>query len=100
MQQDTIAKIEIDADERLHVVPASCSFPYVYREAMGVHWDSERRSLYSPRPAGWSFPRWLQQILAAAHEQGVSLHLSRDTEWKNIDPRVREDLLQTGRGPR
>lgn len=99
MQQDAIAKVEIDTDGRLHVVPASCSFPHVYREAMDVRWDRERRSLYSPRPVEWSYQRWLQRILAAAYEQGVSLHLSTDTEWKNIAPSTREDLLQIGRGP-
>ncbi|MFC4528917.1 hypothetical protein ISN76_20285 [Dyella halodurans] len=90
--QDGIAKIEIDADGRLHVVPASCNFPLIYREAMDVHWDGERRSLHSPQPREWPYFRWLQQIIAAAREQGVSLHLSESTEWLNIEPRVVAEL--------
>jgi hypothetical protein len=94
MRQDTIAKIEIDADGKLHIVPATSSFPYIYREAMEVHWDAGRRSLYSPKPRDWSYCRWLQQIIAAAREQGVSLNLSPTTEWLNIDPAAKAELAR------
>ena len=94
MKLDAIAKIEIDADGRLHVVPGSCSFPLVYREAMEVHWDDERRSLYSPKPREWSYAHWLKQILAAAHEQGVSLQLSASTTWLNIGPSTKAELMR------
>jgi len=94
MEQDEIATIEIDADGQLHVVPASRSFPLVYREAMEVHWDGERRSLHSPRPRDWSYSRWFHQILASACEQGVSLYLSANTKWLNIEPSVKTELLR------
>ena len=95
MVQDAIAKVEIDADGRLHVVPARCSFPLIYREAMEVHWDGERRSLHCPRPREWSYFRWFQQILAAAREQGVRLKISENTEWLNVAPSVEAELRRT-----
>jgi hypothetical protein len=94
MRQDTIAKIEIDAEGKLYIVPVSSSFPYIYREAMEVRWDAERRSLYSPKPRDWSYCRWLQQIVAAAREQGVSLSFSPTTEWLNIDQAAKAELEQ------
>ena len=74
MDRDEIAEIVIDAAGQLHVVPASHAFPYIYREAMEVHWDPERHSLYSPPPREWSYSRWFQQILVAAREQGCELY--------------------------
>jgi hypothetical protein len=37
MKRDAIVKVEIDEAGRLHVVPASQEFPYIYREA---RWQS------------------------------------------------------------
>ena len=94
MDKDAISKVEIDDAGKLHVFPAGRSFPLIYREAMEVNWDAERRSLHSPRPREWSYSRWFQQILASAREQGVSLYLSADTKWLNIEPSVKTELLQ------
>ena len=94
MERDTIAELEIDADGKLHVVPSSRAFPYIYREAMEVHWDPARRSLFSPAPRDWSYSRWLQQILDAAREQGYELELSASTKWLNMDSGVKAELLQ------
>jgi integron cassette Hfx-like protein len=94
MERDTIAEVEIDADGKLHVVPSSHAFPYIYREAMEVHWDPVRRSLFSPALRDWSYSRWLQQILAAAHEQDCELEFWANTKWLNIDSGVKAELLQ------
>lgn len=94
MKRDTIAQVEIDGDGQLHVVPSAHSFPYIYREAMEVHWDSDRSSLYSPKPKEWSYSRWLQQILTAAAAQGCELQFGPDTKWLNIDPGTKAQLLQ------
>jgi hypothetical protein len=94
MERDTIAELEIDTVGKLHVVPSTQAFPYIYREAMEVHWDAARRSLYSPTPREWPYSRWLQQILSAAREQGCELQLAPSTKWLNIDPGVKAELLQ------
>ena len=86
MRQDEIARVEIDANGRLHVVPLSCSLPFVWREAMEVHWDPKRRSLYAPPPREWSRARWLRQIVDAARTQGIELVVTEETKWVGVDP--------------
>jgi hypothetical protein len=98
MQQDAIAEIEIDATGQLHVVPSSCTFPYIYREAMEVHWNPERRSLCSPVPREWSYARWFEQIVAAAREQGWLLHPTTSTSWRNIPESVKAEFLRVAAG--
>ncbi len=95
MRRDTIAAIEIDTDDKLHVVPSTQTFEYIYREAMEVHWDPAHRSLYSPKPREWSYSQWFQQILSAAREQGCELQLSPSTEWLNIDLALKAEIMQT-----
>ena len=99
MRRDDIVRVEIDADGRLHVVPSLESFPYIYREAMEVHWDTERRSLYGPPPREWSRARWLRQILDAAREQGCELTITDETEWVGVESAVRAKLILEGRSP-
>jgi len=94
MDRDEIAEIVIDAAGQLHVVPASHAFPYIYREAMEVHWDPERHSLYSPPPREWSYSRWFQQILVAAREQGCELYPNAGTIWRNVAESTRAEFLQ------
>ena len=97
MRQDPIARVEIDADGRLHVVPLSASFPYVWREAMEVHWDPERRSLYAPPPRQWSRARWFRQILNAAKTQGLDLRVTDETEWAGVEPGDRAEMVREAR---
>ena len=92
MKTDLISMVEIDAEGRLHLVPESCSFPYIYREAMEVHWDTERCSLYSPKPRKWDYERWFSQILEAAKEQGVDLNITETTRWRNITNVLKEAI--------
>ena len=94
MDRDAIDVIEIDDAGQLHVVPTSRSFPFIYREAMEVQWDTSRSSLHSPAPRDWSYARWFQQILAAAREQDCELHPVANTWWVNVGPGVKAELLQ------
>jgi hypothetical protein len=51
--EDSIEEIGIDDEGRLYIKPASQTFPLIYREAMEVHWNSERRCLYGAKPRKW-----------------------------------------------
>lgn len=66
----------------------------IYANVLEFDESGERRSLHSPRPREWSYCRWFQQILASAREQGVSLYFVANTEWINVEPSVRADLLR------
>jgi len=93
MQQDAIAEIGIDAKDRLYVKPCSVALPYIYREAMEVHWDSDGLFLYSPKPREWSYAQWFKQIVAAAREQSCQLAISQSTTWVNIPASVQAEIL-------
>jgi hypothetical protein len=92
-----IAEIAIDEAGRLHLVPSTHAFPSVYREGVEVHWDADRRSLHSPPPRQWSYPRWFEQIRAAARAQGCELALGADTRWVNVGLSLQAEILQLAR---
>lgn len=97
MERDRIVEIAIDAAGQLHVVPASRAFPTIDREGIDVHWNAQRRSLYSPTPRQWSYPRWFTQIRRAAVAQGCHLQFDARTRWVNIEPDLQAELLQVAR---
>lgn len=70
--------------------------PYIWLEAMEVHWDDQKGWLYSPRPREWSYADWYRQILAAAREQGCDLRITSDTAWSGVPEAVREEILASG----
>ena len=99
MQPDFIESLGISEDGSLWLKPAKAKFPFIYLEAMEVHWDEQRSRLYSPEPREWSYPDWAKQILAAARGQGVELVLGPSTDWTNIDPKLRTLIQDAMAGP-
>jgi hypothetical protein len=92
VRSDAVEAIGIDERGSLWVKPATAAFPYIYREAMEVHWDVKRSCLYSPVPRKWSYLDWFRQIKAAAREQGVELEVSQATSWVEVDPALRQAI--------
>jgi len=93
MITDIIKIIGIDDEGRLYVTPLSQSLPMIYREAVDVHWNKEKKHLYSPKPRKWNYVQWYEQIISAAKLQGVSLVLSEETEWKNIPEELMNEIM-------
>ena len=95
MEEDLILEIGIDDEGKLWVRPQSVSFDMIFRSGMEVHWDGERKRLFSPKPREWTYLRWFEQIVAAAaDEYGVSLKLTPTTVWRNV-PEDLKDAIQT-----
>lgn len=92
MLTDAIEAIGIDEKGSLWVKPATHTFPLIWREAMEVHWDGERRCLYGPKPRKWSYIDWFTQIRDAACEQGVVLELTETTSWSGIDAELQKAI--------
>jgi len=92
MRTDRIAAIGIDESGSLWQRPGNEKFPFIYREAMEVHWDTVRNCLYSPVPRGWSYSDWYRQIVAAAREQGVILVQDNLTEWNGPIEELRSSI--------
>jgi len=93
MDQDTVAAVEIDETGRLLVFPSNQTFAMIYREAVEVHWDPKLRALYSPEPREWGYSHWFRHILDTAG----TLHVTPETQWRNIDPALKEQLLAVTR---
>lgn len=100
MEVDLIEALGLDESGSLWVKPTTSTFPYIYREAMEVGWDPERLCLFSPKPREWSYPRWFQQIRAAARQQGAYLRLGPTTRWSNIDASLRHEIAVSESQPR
>ena len=76
--------------------PATATFPYIYREAIEVHWDEQRSCLYGPKPSNWSYIDWFIRIRHAAREQGVTLIIGPATSWSNIGGKLENSIRTAG----
>jgi hypothetical protein len=95
---DNIREVEIDAAGRLLITPNAARFPYIYREAMEVHWEESCGYLFSPKPREWSYLDWFRQILEAARTQGCVLRVADDTRWLNIPVDLIAEMQASGGG--
>jgi hypothetical protein len=94
MRTDVIEAVGVEDDGSLWVKPAAATFPYIYREAMEIHWDAERLRLYTPKPRQWSHVDWFKQIRNAARLQGVRLTLEQTTSWLNVDADLQQAIMK------
>ncbi len=92
MTIDSIAEVGIDELDRLYIRPNTAKFPFIYREAVEVHWDDTRQCLYSPKPRDWSYLEWFQHLLDAAALQSTILRLTPKTLWSNISVELKDEM--------
>ena len=92
MTTDSIAEVGIDEQERLYIRPSTATFPYIYREAVEVHWEPNRHHLHSPKPREWTYMQWFQHIIGAAALQSFDLRITDSTVWTNIPDSLRAEM--------
>jgi hypothetical protein len=100
MDRDAIAEIGIDDKGRPYMTPSTRAFPYLYREAMEVHWDDQENYLHAPLPARAQLAQpiwWFERILAAAREQDCELYIDQHTKWHNVPSQLRSEILSNTR---
>lgn len=78
----------IDEQERLLIFPTVNTYPMIYREAVEVHWDSDGKYLYSPKPREWTYLDWFKHIVTTVRG---TVRLSPETEWENVPDDLRSD---------
>lgn len=92
----SIEEIAIDAENRLLVRPLlmpSENFAHIYRDASGVAWIENVRSLGAREPQKWTHVELFKQILAAVrNEYGNSLVLTPKTRWSNVPDQLQSEL--------
>ncbi len=92
MTKETIKEIGIDEEGKLFILPKESKFQYIYREAMGVKWNSGTSKVESPIPKEWSHLKWFEQITEACSNQGVDLEVTEETLWSNISSDLMEQI--------
>jgi hypothetical protein len=93
MELEHVREVAIDQSSHLLVWPTKAEFRQVYRAAMGVQWDEERRCLSAPPPDEWSYSDWYRQIVAAvADEYRQHLIVGPETIWTNISAELRRTI--------
>ena len=86
MVSDFIDEIGIDADRRIYLRPRQQTFPYIYREAIDIHWEPQTRRLRSSVPREWSYLQWFQHIVCGS---GVDFRLAPDCSFATIPDDLR-----------
>ncbi len=95
IQKDTILKVEIDESGRLHLTPEKTKFILIYRTATEVHWDNNKKTLYSPKPRDWNYLDWFLHITGVAkNEYSTNLRLVDETEWINISEDLKNKITK------
>ena len=93
VKSDNIIEIGIDSSGRLYIIPEYEDFSMIWRSATEVHWDIEKRYLYSPKPREWSYYQWFCQIIMAVKDEyGSDLVVTSTTKWNRISEQLRSEI--------
>lgn len=93
--KDKILRIEIDNTGRLHIKPELSKCNLIYRTVTEVHWDSEKRTLFSPKPREWNYLDWFNHITRVAKtECFTDLILTDQTEWVNVPEDLKKKITK------
>jgi hypothetical protein len=96
MEVTPISKVSIGPTGLLVVTPVlrpSDDLEFVYRAARSTRWLADLRALTVVSDARLSHAEAFGCILeSAAGEYGLSLVLTKDTDWSNTPPDVREKI--------
>lgn len=95
MRKDSIVYIKINEEGQLHIKPEILTFPMIYRSASEVNWNSESKTLFSPRPRDWSYINWFNHIIDIAQgDNYCKLEITSKTMWINIPIELRKEIEQ------
>jgi Integron Cassette Protein Hfx_Cass5 len=83
-----IEEIGLDDQGHLFVRPTAAStdeFTFIWRDASGIRWNRELRTLHAAEPERWDLVQLYRQIIAAVwSEYGVRLSTMPRTVWNRI----------------
>jgi Integron Cassette Protein Hfx_Cass5 len=69
------------------------NFAHIYRDASGVAWLENGRSLAAREPQKWTHVELFKQILAAIrNEYGQALVFAPETRWNNVPSELQNEL--------
>lgn len=95
MKKDEIISIEIDKLFRLNTKPKSVSFNMIYRTATEIHWNTQSKTLYSPKPIDQTYLEWFKHILKVTKDECYcELSITEQTEWINIPNELKKEITK------
>jgi hypothetical protein len=92
--------MSLDKSARTHVKPRIVppeNFTQIYRAAMSVRWDNERRSFYAVAGDLDQLATYNLILTVVKEEAGIELILSNETLWKNF-PSELQAAIERERG--
>lgn len=97
MKKEIINRIEVlDTGEFLLGLEGQgeSMYQYVYREAAGVYWDTERSGFKSTQMKEWSCAQWFKQIVGVVRSGlGVELTIGANVAWLNVPEEQKAEIL-------
>jgi hypothetical protein len=98
MKQEIINRVEVlDTGELLLGLESNgeAMYQYVYREAAGVYWDSDKHGFKSTEMKEWSCAQWFGQIVGVVRTGlGVELTLGANVSWLNVPENQKAEILR------
>ena len=91
-----IEEVGLDSHGHLYVRPVTTNadeFAYIYRDASGVRWSNELRTLHAAEPERWQATDLYRQIIdAVRREYGTQLLIKPETRWSCIPGELRASI--------
>jgi hypothetical protein len=90
MKEISIVRLEVLSSGEMIIEPDTSetgSFEYIYRAAVGVYWNEDRKAFVTPPAKTRSYGEWLQMARSAvASELGLDLKVTDSTQLINLPP--------------
>jgi len=94
MEIEEIKKIYINEKGCICIQPQKKSFDMIYRGAMGIQWDDNKKCLTHEKTQKWSLVQWYKQILRATkNEYGIILKITPHTEYEMMDEETVQKII-------
>ena len=86
--QEIIKEVCLNEDGELFLLlegEGKSSYQYIYREAVGIYWDSSAKAFKSTELKDWSCTKWFTHIVETLkNTMDLKLVLSPDVIWQNV----------------
>lgn len=94
-EKDNILEIGIDDKIGIYVKPETAKFPYIWRSASGVQWDSTKNFLCTTNQSSWTHLQWYKQIIGAVRDEyGNELVLTDKVIWTNVPDDLKRTIIE------
>ena len=87
-------RIGIDESGRLYVCLEGVKLSQIYREGVGIYWDTDKSAIISTIPLTWSYIEWFQHFVKILEGFKYKIRLHPDIQFVNISDEI-EDFIRS-----